>query len=235
MDLPLYLAMTGAEWKNCPSLPEKVAWMACHFSPYGDGLTNFPSAPPENSLLIVNDRIPPQGHHPDRIIQQLSSFLETSPMQGILLDFQRPNCPETAEISNKIISSLSCPVCVSALYAKQLSCPVFLPPVPPNVIAEDYLSPWQGREIWLEVGFDETDICVTKEGICYDRTCPDITTPVHSDERLCSHYQIFVSEEEIHFCLHRSEEDLSALLSRCKKAGVTTAIGLYQEYKNRSV
>ena len=76
MVLPLYLAMTAAEMYAVSSLPEKVAWMACHFSCYGTQLSNCPDSLPEGSMLIVNDRTPPAKHDPQRIIQQLTQLIE---------------------------------------------------------------------------------------------------------------------------------------------------------------
>ena len=42
MGLPLYLAMTAAELSAAEALPRKMAYMACHFSLYGTGLSNIP-------------------------------------------------------------------------------------------------------------------------------------------------------------------------------------------------
>ena len=52
MAIAQYLAMTAAEMIGSTFLPQKAAWMACHFSPYSTGLCNLPSALPPGSLLI---------------------------------------------------------------------------------------------------------------------------------------------------------------------------------------
>ena len=64
MAITPFLAMTAAEMRNISVCPPKIAWMACHFSPYGLGLSNMPKDLPSNSLLIVDDYTPPSGHDP---------------------------------------------------------------------------------------------------------------------------------------------------------------------------
>ena len=64
MAIAPFLAMTGAEMRNNSVLPDKIAWMACHFSPYGTGLSNLPKNLPAGSLLMVDDITPPHGHDP---------------------------------------------------------------------------------------------------------------------------------------------------------------------------
>ena len=88
MALPLYLALTAAEFQNCSSLPEHAAWMACHYSPYGLGLSNIPKDLPQGSMLILNDRTPPCRHDPELIARQLGEIAERFQCGGVLLDFQ---------------------------------------------------------------------------------------------------------------------------------------------------
>ena len=52
MAITPFLAMTAAEIEHSTPLPPNVAWMACHFSPYGAGLSNLPKNLPAGSLLI---------------------------------------------------------------------------------------------------------------------------------------------------------------------------------------
>jgi hypothetical protein len=133
MALPLYLALTAGEFQNCSPLPEHTAWMACHYSPYGLGLSNSPRQLPEGAMLILNDRTPPLGHDPDIILHQLQDLEAAIHYKYILLDFQRPDSPENAAVAKALTSALSCHVGVSELYAQELECPVFLPPVPPHI------------------------------------------------------------------------------------------------------
>ena len=92
MAIAPFLAMTAAEMHSCASLPEKVAWMACHFSPYGLGLSNLPKTLPPGSLLMMDDITPPQGHDPDLIAAQLEECVQKFQCSGVLLDFQRTDC-----------------------------------------------------------------------------------------------------------------------------------------------
>ena len=95
MALPLYLAMTAAEIRENPFLPGNTAYMACHFSPYGTGLSNLPRDLPPESLLILNDRTPIRGHDPQQIRDQLAQAMAQFQCLGLLLDFQRAGNDET--------------------------------------------------------------------------------------------------------------------------------------------
>ena len=230
MAIPLFLAMTGCEISKNTSLPPLISWMACHFSPYGTGLTNLPQSLPAGSMIIVNDRTPVSGHDPEQITRQLSALVETTQCGSILLDFQRPDDSQTAAITEAIVKGLSCSVGVSEIYARDLPCPVFLPPVPPHMLLSDYLAPWQNREVWLEAALDATTISVTKEGCAVDpHLFADSAENTHHDSELCCHYHVSIEDDRIQFHLHRTREDLSDLLATAEKANITKAIGLYQE------
>ena len=232
MEIPLYLAMTAAEFTFCPSLPERIAWMACHFSPYGTGLSGIPDCLPPGSIVIVNDRIPVCGHDPYLILSQMQGLMETNPIHGILLDFQRPDCPRAAEIATAVAENCSCPVAVSELYARDLPCAVFLSPVPANKRPEDHFLPWSGREIWLEMAMEGVCIHLDSHGSVFspmNYKCTD-SLPLH-DCQLHSHYRIDLSEDCADFSIQRTKGDLTALLQDVKAYNVTKAIGLYQELK----
>ena len=150
MSINLYLAMTAAEFSSKGKFHSEIAWMACHFSCYGTGLTNLPTALPKGSMVIVNDRTPPWGHDAQKILWQLSDLAHQFSVSRFLLDFQRPGDPETKAIVKALVQSLPCPTAVSDIYAKDLPCPVFLPPGPLHKPLQEYISAWEGREIWLE-------------------------------------------------------------------------------------
>lgn len=231
MAIPIYLAMTAAEFTGRADLPEKMAWMACHFSAYGTSLSNLPQALPPGSLLIVNDRTPVHGHDANAVAETLGQIVETHSCSGILLDFQRPGCPETAKIAQKL-TTLPCPVCVSDQYAGELCCPVFLPPVPPHMPVWEYLSPWNGREIWLEASMEAEELTLTETGCASSSGFSSPSdAPEHTDSSLFCHYRIAVEKDKVRFCLYRSREDLSALLEKAADFGVTRAVGLWQELK----
>lgn len=230
MAIAAFLAMTAAEILSVSLLPPKIAWMACHFSPYGTGLSSLPEALPEGSLLILNDRIPWQGHDPDRIAAQLQEVTESLSCHGLLLDFQRPGVPEVAELVHLLCTHLPCPVGVAEAYCADLSCPVFLPPVPLQQPVEEYLQPWQGREIWLELALNAEEILLTPEGAVTSPLPPwDIPEPIHHDTQFHYHYSVKLEENSARFTLSRTREDLEALLKEAAQHGVTMAAGLWQE------
>ena len=153
MALPLYLALTAAEMAGNPH-PDNLTYMACHFSSGGKGLSNLPNVLPPGAILILDDSTPMDGHDPDLIGKQLKDLVQKFRCESLLLDFQRPKNNEQQALAKMLSSTLPCPVGVSEPYAKGLSCPVFLPPVPPDMSPSRHLAPWQGREIWLEAALD---------------------------------------------------------------------------------
>lgn len=230
MALPLYLALTAAEFRNCSSLPEHIAWMSCHYSPYGLGLSNCPQTLPEGSMLILNDRTPPCGHDPALIARQLSDLVVSLRCSCVLLDFQRPDFAENTAVAKAIIDTLSCPVGVSESYARGLACPIFVPPVPLQKTVAEYIEPWNGREIWLDTALDGEQITVTEKG--------SFTTSISvgkkpecafEDMQLHCHYNVSVSDEQAVFTVQRTQEDIQAILSNAEKYNITAAVGLWQE------
>ncbi len=230
MALPLYLAMTAFEISAAPVLPERFAYMACHFSPYTPGLSNIPQSMPENSMLILNDSTPVGEHDPALIAAQLKLLVEQQGCSRVLLDLQRPPEQAAMEIAACVVSSLSCPVGVSEGYAKALSCPVFLSSPPMVRALKEHLLPWEGREIWLEAAMDTQIITVDESGSYDDQGC--VCTPSalpHQESRLHCHYRIEPYADRVQFTLQRTPEDLNALLEEAERLGVVCSVGLYQE------
>ena len=230
MTLPLSLVMTAAEINTGIPLPPHLAYMACHFSPYGTGLSNLPKWLPPGSMLILNDRTPIYGHDPVLICDQLAESIEFLHCSSLLLDFQRADCEETAILSQKMIAALPCPVGLSEVYARDVSCPVFLAPPPLDIPLQTYLAPWKGREIWLEAAPDRQILTLTPEG-CSTSALFSPSPGNFIDPNLHIHYDITVSNRKVQFSLQRSQEDLAELLKEAESLGVTMAVGLWQELK----
>ena len=225
MAIVRYLAMTAGEMASSVSLPPRAAWMACHFSPYGTGLANLPQRLAPESLLILNDRTPICDHDPVLIAAQLEDCAERLGCSGVLLDLQRPGQAQTREL-------VSVPVAVSECYAREVPCPIFLPPPPPDEPLETYLKPWKGREIWLEAATDGLEIQLREEGaVATPLSCWEIPeSRGFVDEGLHCHYRCEVREDCAVFTLWRNSADLDELLTEAEEFGVTTAVGLYQEF-----
>ena len=230
MAIQPFLAMTGAEMRNFPGCPQGICWMACHFSPYGLGLSNLPRALPTGSLLMVDDITPLHSHRGDIIAAQLEGAVKELGCAGVLLDLQRPGCGEAAALACALAEALPCPVAVSDVYARELGCPVFLSAPPCHVPLAKHFAPWQGREIWLELSESPEVITVTADGAQMQPLphCED-TEAGFRDEALHCHYTIAVTETAAVFTLRRSREDLKDLLQEAEAFGVTTAVGLFQE------
>ncbi len=229
MPNPLYLAMTSAEFFACEQKPAHIAWMACHFSPYGTGLSDLPRTLPAQSLLIVNDRIEPHCHDPAQIAQQLLACTRELSCAGVLLDFQRSGDPLTQAVVNAVCDALSCPVAATQAYAMQRPCAVFLPPPPPSVTLSAYFSEWSGRELWLEAAADRETLCLTENGCTTaSDTLKEICTPIHRDSTLMCHYRFQTGTDSATFLLYRTADDLHELLRAAEPFGVSCAVGLWQ-------
>ena len=230
MEIPRFLAMTGAEFAFCKEKPAHIAWMACHFSPYGTGLSNLPEDLPAGSMLILNDRIPICGHDADRIAHELCDTVSSLECDSILLDLQRSDCPDNRNVAEAVLSLAHVPVGVSHLYAEGLDCPVFLPPPDLDVPLRNHLAPWDGREIWLEATLDTAQFKVTEKGCTSLPYALPMGQPFR-DESLCCTYTYTIADTSAIFNLWRTPDDLIALLDQAGEMGVTRAIGLYQQLK----
>ena len=228
MENRCYLAMTAADFQNYSTFPKKCAWMSCHFSSYSKGLSNLPQALPAGAMLILDDSTSPSGHDPDTVLHQLQATVNAHVCSCVLLDFQKPKNEETAAMAAHLAKGLSCPVGISHLYAKELACTVLLPPLPPDVHLNDYIQPWIGREIWLELALNAVGYRVSKEGTqsFHPTYLPEIN---FSNDSLCCHYAMEQYDDHIDFTLWRTAEDLTHLMEQAEKCGISKFVGLWQE------
>lgn len=225
-----YLAMTASEFAAVRPLPSNIGWMACHFSPYGSGLTDLPSDLPRNSLLILNDRIPINGHDRQKIAGQLCRTVERFGCRCILLDFQQSGSDDLKDLTSYLVSTLPCPAAVSEPYALDLTCPVFLSPCPHHIPLKEHLQSWQGREIWLDLALDVEQIQITPEGTDFRPLTRHLRLPTgHADQKLYCHYSIALTEKSASFTLWRTQADVESLAAEAENLGVAAFVGLYQE------
>ena len=227
MALPLYLAQTAAEMAGNP-LPRNTAFLSCRFSPGGQGLSNFPEGLPPCSILILDDSTPMEGHDPRVITEQLNEAVSRLGCEALLLDFQRPGNTGQEELTKMFTQSLPCPVAVSELYAGELDCPVFLPPLPPDKCLSEYLMPWAGREIWLEAALEGITLTLTEAG-CSVEALYDFPEEGMEEDTLHCHYTVETVAESAIFRLWRTKADLENLLKEAEALNITKAIGLWQE------
>ena len=225
----MFLAVTPREVLNNPSTP--MAYMACHFSAWGKGLSNLPEVLPRGSLLLLDDSMPLQGHDPALIAQQLQQVISQFQPAALLMDFQRPATEEALTFLDRCIPQLPCPVAVPAPYAVGRDCPVFLAPPPFDRSIEDYLAPWLERGIYLELALG--GVCITVDDIG-SHTAPLLAGYIPElplqDTMLHCHYDVEIIEEKAVFTLCRTREDAAALLREAKDLGIRAAVGLHQEF-----
>lgn len=231
MPIDLYLAMTGAEIASCNQIPPHMGWLACHFSLSGLGLSNLPRTLPPHALLILDDSTPFSDHKADVITQQLQECISTLEVDAVILDFQRPKDPQVQELSCILQKELPCPVAAPPGYGDPNS-PVFLPPCPPDQLLKEYLTPLQGRKVWLEAALDGMQISLTEKGCCKEAIFfANVEELSHKDEKLHCHYRIRQADDAVIFSLQRTWDDLQELLEEASYFGITRAVGLWQELK----
>lgn len=231
MALPCYIAMTNAEFAAAEIIPSHPAWMACHFSSYGNGLSNLPADLPPGSMVILNDEMPISGHKPEVILQELKELNERLLPSCYLLDFERPENEEAAGLAEMLCLSLPCPVGVSHLYADKLDCPVFLPPPPLHRPLEEYLSAWNGREIWLEISQETALITITADGSeILDNAHIALSEPVFISQELACKYHIELLSNTARFHMQR---DMELYRQNAEHCGIACFIGLYQQLNEK--
>ena len=233
MGISHYLAMTAEEIAAAETLPQRLGYMACHFSLYGTGITGLPQTLPKKAMLILNDRIPFRSHEPRQIAKELAQAMEALHCDCLLLDFQRQDTPK--DLGKLLAEALSCPMGIAEGFADGTQCAVFLPPVPPDRTPEEYLKPWAGRDIWLEAEPETIRVTVDSQGS--RRQCipkEDDAFPF-TDEALCCRYRTEVFPDRAEFTLRRTDEDLRRLLNQAQEMGVTAAVSLFQQMKKLPV
>ena len=230
MVLPLNLAMTSSEITAADTLPERIAWMACHFCNQTECITNLPESLPEGAMLILTDREPCSGHSAVLVARQLKDATERLRCESVLLDFQRPWDAEADAMVKTIIGALPCTVAVTEAFAKDLDCPVFLGPCPLHMPLAEYLQPWSGREIWIEAALCQEGITVTPSGTTVFPIYPtEVLNGGFCDKKLWCRYVTDVQADRIIFTLFDTRETLEKKLELAHSLGVTRAVGLYQE------
>ena len=234
MGISHYLAMTAAEIAAAPSLPEKLAYMACHFSPYGTGLTGFEKALPKKSMLILNDRIPYCGHDPSQIADLLKKWVYDLDCACVLLDFQRADTPTS--LGALLAGAISVPVGMPPEFCGEAYGPVFLPPVPPNQSLDTYLKPWTGREIWLETTPETYRFTIDTQESRREILPADssVELPLVHAALFC-HHRIEVFPDRAVFTLRRNPEDMAQLLHSPEAQCITQTVSLYQHEKKLPV
>ena len=230
MAIERYLAMTGAEMASAAALPKKAAWMACHFSPYSTGLCSFPAALPKESLLILNDRTPICGHDPERVCRELKETISKLNCVGLLVDFLNPPNRESLALTSYLAANLPVSLGLPPEYAAA-GCAVFVPAVPTLTPVSQYLSRWQGQEIWLELALGGQTVALKADGAHFGENRFPRKGIIHADDALHCHYVIEEQQDAFIFHTWRTTEDLDALLEDAGQ--IKFAVGLYQELAAR--
>ena len=208
MVLPLYLAMTPEEMAQATALPPHRGW----FDPESAAL---PHSMSPGTMLILHDRFP--------------CPVPALKCESVLLDFEQVPDAESRTVADALFQALPCPVAAPPGFIEDSGSPVFLPSCPLHVPLAEYLRPWQGREIWLDVTLQQQTITVTRAGTTYAPPTPADRQGGVFDETLLCRCVTEVSGDEVRFTLFDTPETLKIKLEEAARLGVSRAVGLYQE------
>ena len=232
MVLPLYLAMTGREILAAQPSASRCAYMACHFSPYGLGLSNLPKALPEGAVILLSDRIPPGGHDAEVVVAQLEELVRQFQPKAIVLDLETAGNGFCRELAVKCSGISGAEITVAAAYAKDLPCSVFVGAGALWTPAEKLLKPWQGRKLWVEAVLQRGLVTVTDQGAGYEELPwepPEEELPV--DEDLQVAYRIRQTKDAVEVMLWRGKEQLPKWMEKLEQLGAEGFLGLYQQLR----
>ena len=240
MSIPLYLAMTAADFSSCSRLPPHVAWMACHFSASGTGLSNQPNSLPPESLLILDDQIPWNGHSLEQECRETAALLQKTGAEGILLDFERPPTEETlamAILLTRHCTAVGTAIGMPELYAQLPEAAIFLPPLPCYQTPAQALSHYGGRELWLEASGNGCRLEVGAQGTQIIPESPDLLQvestqhALFQDPGLLCQYFTEKTEEGIRINLFDIPGSLQEKLDACEEFGATRAVAPWQQMR----
>ena len=231
MDLPLYHAMTAAEFSFARKLPRHIAWMACHFSAYSTNLSNLPTEIPPGSMIIINDKMPPSGHDKFAIAEQLNRLADQYRVSSFLFDFERKETEETAEMIYYLTSSVNSPVVVTEVYAHASKGPVLISMPPPHISLKKQIANIQNRELWLELAM-ETEIAIIDSNGCHFQPYGGEVFPAmeFTDSTLHTKYRLQICNNHANYLLKREIAEVADIMKEAKSLGVTTFVGLYQQF-----
>ena len=198
-----------------------LAYMACRFDPHGTGLVGLPQKLPEQSLILVDDLHPIGRHDPALVTGQLQQLCKKFHPAGLVLDLQRPKTAPAAAMCKAIVACTQLPVAVTAPYAQNLNCPVFLT-APLGKKLSQLLTPWKGREIWLDIPLGQLT-----QGTPSDQSCAAISC-WQWDRFLCCGY---AKTGENTYTLCRNKALLPKILEEAARLGIPKALVLYSEWQ----
>ena len=106
-----------------------------------------------------------------------------------------------------------------------------MPAVPTLTPVSQYLSRWQGQEIWLELALGGQAVALKADGAHFGENRFPWKGIIHADDALHCHYVIEEQQDAFIFRTWRTAEDLGALLEDAGQ--IKFAVGLYQELAAR--
>ena len=230
MDLPLYHAMTAAEFSSVQKLPKNIAWMACHFSAYSTSLSNLPAEIPAGSMIIINDKMPPSGHDKFAIAEQLNRLADRHKVSYFLLDFERKETEETAEMVQHLTSALNRQVAVTESYAHAGKGPVLISMPPPHISLKQQIGKIQNRELWLELAMETEIATIDSNGCHFSSYCgEEFPEKEFTDSALHTKYRLQICNNHAKYLLKREIAEVADIMKEAKNLGITAFVGLYQQ------
>lgn len=215
-----YPVVTAEDFSCFPPGEQPIAWLGMHFSPQDSSITAVPSSLPPNSILILDDRVPPPEQGCGKLLLQLESIIGRLSPEGVYLDFQRPGLSSSRRFSEAFRERFPALTAVSHYYADKSSPIVVLPPPPLYQDLQKFIEPWQGHTVWVEQAPTEWKLTVTEKGMKPLETAISAHSHGNYCPVLCSYYSIQTSTDRAVFTLWTTEESLRSQSQLLQALGV---------------
>ncbi len=236
MSIPLFLAITPAEFAHLPELPNPLAWMSVRLSLTSPGLSNVPSQLPPGSLIIFDDKTPWSGHSVELVCKEMTTLLLNTKAYGLLLDFERAPTPETillVKALSQCCKEIGIPLAAPEGYGGDESVAVFTSPFPcwkkPTETSNDH------RALWLDASPTAHALRITQDhavGIAlpYPPETPPEEDQIHWDESLHCAYWTDFDGDGLVITMYRTPEKTTELLAELPSSPFRLAVGVWREY-----
>lgn len=188
--------------------------------PEGHGLTGLPTEPlAEDTILILDDRVPWTSRDPEPILRDLADFLKKGKPRGVLLDLERAPEKESLALASGIsqcCAALSIPIAMPDGYRTFSEDLPFLP-------APAWWETSQKAPCWMEARPRACDLILSPEKPLLTETEPQPQAGDFYCEALGCRYHSRREGDRVIVHLYDTPKTLEA---RMEKAGAVLAVYL---------
>lgn len=209
-------------------MPQHLARAGLCFDPAGPGLAGFPETElPEDTLFILDDRVPWAGHDLEQVCRELACFLQGRKTAGLLLDFERPAQDETRQLASALCQcaeALGCPVGLPENYGSFDGAHIFLAAPPCGNPPEEQRQ----TGCWMEALPTGCRIMLGSEEPTAEPEAPSPDTNDFTCQALGCHYRTARIDDRIALHFYDMPDTMP---ERMERMGCALAIGLYRQWR----